>query len=359
MQRTPHRRPLFPPHRRPPFSPPCRAQSRSESRPQDRRHDHPRSRRGLVAALVTAISIIAAGCGTPSAQTRPAGPEKPDLTVAVVATEAVAGLYIAQDKGFFRKAGLHVTIKTITGATGTLPLLLHGGVDIVGAQISTFIQAQSAGVGQFRLLAPANSLGPRVEAIAVPPRSPITSPAQLKGATIAVNAIGGIDQILAEVSLSAYQIRQSQVHYVAVPFQGMAAALAAHRVDAAYLSEPYLTEIEQQQGVNPLLDPDNGAAQGIPIAAYMATRAWAQHYPRTAAAFARALEQGNRLAQTSLSVLQQAMENQLGIPAAVAVVMATGTFPVGINAVQLQRVADVMQQYGSLKHPFNVRRMLG
>jgi NitT/TauT family transport system substrate-binding protein len=303
----------------------------------------------------------AAGCGSAAAGAGAgaAPPEKPDLTVAVVATEAVAGLYIAQDQGLFRKAGLHVVVKTITSATSTLPVLVHGGVDVVGAQISTFIQAQAAGVDQFRVLATANSLGPRQEAIVVPPHSPITSPAQLRGATIAVNAVGGIDQILAEVSLRSYQIGPSQVHYVAVPFQGMGAALAANRVDAAYLSEPYLTEAEQRQGTNPLLDPDNGPAQNLPIAAYVATRAWAREYPRTAAAFARAVDEGNELAETSPSILQKAMKEQLGIPPIVAAVMATGTFPDSVNPTQLQRVADVMQEYGALRQPFSVRGMLG
>lgn len=315
----------------------------------------PPCRRGIAAAL----AITLAGCGSATASTGAAGPEKTSITVALVANEAVAGLYIAQDQGLFDKAGLHVTIKTITSAAAALPALLHGSVDVIGAQISSFIQAQAAGTGQFRILAPANNLGPNVEAIAVPAHSPITSPAQLGGATIAVNAIGGINQILAEASLRDYQIRPSEVRYVAVPFQAMGAALTAHRVEAAYLSEPYLTEAEQQQGVSPLVDPDTGPAQGLPIAAYTATRAWDQAYPRTAAAFAQALREGNELAQTSLSDFQKAMEEQLHIPPVVADVMATGVFPVSINEVQLQRVANLMYNFGALKRPFSVRGMLG
>jgi NitT/TauT family transport system substrate-binding protein len=320
----------------------------------------PQCRHALTAALVTAIIMsTASGCGSATGSTAAAAVHQADLTVEVVATEAVAGLYIAQDQGLFRKAGLNVTIKTITSATTALPGLLHGRAAVVGAQISTFIQAQAAGLAQFRVLAVANSLGPRLEEIAVPAHSPITRPAQLKGATIAVNAVGGIDQILAEVSLRIYQIGPSEVHYVAVPFQDMGAALAAHRVDAAYLAEPYLTEAEQREGATPLLDPDTGPAQNLPIAAYVTTRAWAREHPGPAAAFARVVDEGNELAQTNASMLQKAMEDQLGIPPLVAAVMATGTFPISVNLVQLQRVADVMQEYGALKQPFNVRGMLG
>jgi NitT/TauT family transport system substrate-binding protein len=304
------------------------------------------------------ITTLAAGCGSATASTSDARPEKPDLTVAVVAAEASAGLYIAADRGLFAKAGLHVTLKTVTSPTVALPGLLHGGIDIISGQLSTFISAQAAGLARFRVLATGFSLGPRVEAITVPEGSPITAPQQLRGATVAVNAIGGIDQILAEASLSAYQISPRQVHYVAVPFQSMGAALASHRVDAAYLTEPYLTEAEQQQGAAPLLDPDAGPAQDLPFSAYMTTAAWASRYPRTAQAFAKAVTQGNLLAATNLTVFEKAMEDQLHIPPVVADVMATGSFPLGVDEVQLQRVATFMYEYGALKHPFNIKAML-
>ena len=46
-----------------------------------------------------------------------AGPEKRDIVVAAVAGEGAGGLYIAQDEGLFAKAGLHVTIQTVTSSS--------------------------------------------------------------------------------------------------------------------------------------------------------------------------------------------------------------------------------------------------
>lgn len=315
----------------------------------------PRCRHALAAALVT---TLIAGCGSATASTGSSGPEKPDITVAAVAAESATGLYIAQDQGLFAKVGLHVTIKTITSPTVAMPALLHGSMDVISGQLSTFISAQAAGTGSFRMLAAGLSLGPRVEAIAIPAHSPISSPAQLTGTTIAVNAVGGIDQILSDVVLRMYHIRPAQVHYVAVPFQAMGVALAAHRVNAAYLTEPYLTEAEQQNGATPIADPDNGPAANIPIAGYTTTQSWFQRYPRTAAAFAKAIDEGNELAVTKLAIFQKAMEDALHITPQVADVMATGTYPLSVNLVQVQRVADVMFEYGALKKPFDVKAMV-
>ena len=264
--------------------------------------------------LGLALTALLAGCGSATgATTTSPGPEIRDITVGVVASESAADIYVAQERGLFRNAGLDVTLKTITGAAAVLPALVHGSMQVVGAQYTTFIEAQAHGVGQFRILAPGGSLGPAVEEVVVPPHSPITGAAKLKGATVAVNAIGGIDEILAEAALTDYEIRPAQVHYVAIPFQGMGAALAARRVDAAYLAEPYLTEAVQKLGVSPVLDPDSGAGQNLPIAGYVATKSWAERYPGTASAFARAIDQANALISGSRAALEKAMERSLGL----------------------------------------------
>jgi hypothetical protein len=39
--------------------------------------------------------------------------------------------------------------------------------------------------------------------------------------------------------------------------------------------------------------------------------------------------------------------------------MVTGDFPTGVDAVQIQRAADIMHQFGMLARPFNVGPMIG
>ena len=313
---------------------------------------------GRRALNIVAAAGLVAGCGSATAITASTAPEIRDITVGVVASESSAGIYVAQNQDLFKKAGLTVSIQTITGAASVLPDLLHGGVAIVGAQLTTFIEAQAKGVARFRILAPGGSLGPRVQSVMVLPHSPIVSPQQLKGATVAVDAVGGINQILAEETLRDYGVGPDQVHYVGIPFQDMGAALAAHRVDAAYCAEPYCTELEQQEGAASVLDPDTGPAQNLPISAYSTTQSWARKYPGTAAAFAHAIDQADALIATNPVVLQKAMEDQLHIPPGVADVMASGTFPTSDNVVQLQRVANLLQEFGVLKKAFKVKGML-
>ena len=65
---------------------------------------------------------------------------------------------------------------------------------------------------------------------------------------------------------------------------------------AAFLAEPYVTLAGEDYGERELADLDQGATINFPIDGYMATQAWVNRYPKTAAAFVRAIEEGQALA---------------------------------------------------------------
>jgi NitT/TauT family transport system substrate-binding protein len=130
------------------------------------------------------------------------------------------------------------------------------------------------------------------------------------------------------------------------------------RVDAAFLTEPFLSAAEQAQGAVPLFDIDQGAAQDFPIAGYVATQVWATKYPRTAAAFTAALTRGQRIAATSRAAVGQALRGALHISSQTAATMALGTYPLTMTRVELQRVATLMQLNGLLSRKVNTSALV-
>jgi NitT/TauT family transport system substrate-binding protein len=309
------------------------------------------------------IAVIATACGGSSNSTSsassasPTGPEKPNLVVAVVPAEAQAGLYIAQEKGLFTKAGLHVTIKPVVSALTVVPSLLHGSVDIAGGQYPTYIAAQAKGLTQMRILAAGFALGPHVNEI-IAPAGKIHSLADLKGKTIAVNILNSVGSDLVYTSLKAHGITPAQVHLVAMPFPAMLPALAAGKIDAAYETEPFVTEATQKYGDRELADMSSGSTQNFPLTGYGTLASWVAKYPRTAAAFTKAVERGNAIAASDHAVLAQVLATALHLSPKVTGVMATGTFPASADPVQIQRVADLMLQYGQLKQQLDVKPMI-
>ncbi len=311
-----------------------------------------------LAGAITALFAVSA-CAGSSARSAWPGLEKRDLVVAAVPSESAAGLYLAQAQGIFAREGLHVTIRRSTSSSTVIPDLLNGSVDVASGQYTSYILANATGMARMRILAAGLSLGPHVQEVLVANGSRIQNLAGLKGKTVAVNVANGITADLLYSALAAYGISPGQVRLAVIPFPLMPAALAAGRVDAVYEVEPYVSESIFKFGFQVLADIDSGPTQNFPIAGYGVLASWAAKYPHTAAAFAAAIDQANAIATTSLGTLQRSLLVPLQLTPAVDDVMATGTFPTEVDPVQLQRVADLMLQYGQLHRRFSVNGIVG
>jgi NitT/TauT family transport system substrate-binding protein len=263
-------------------------------------------------------------------------------------------MFIAQEQGIFAKHGLHVTVKSITSTTTIVPDMLSGGVDIASGQIPTFIAAQAQGVGSFHLLASGLTLSPGVNEILALKSSGITSPSQLKGKTLAVNAPTGDSALLTDVVLADAGVSPSQVTHKVIPFTDMGVALSQHEVDAIYCTEPTCSAIKAKYGAQLVADTDQGAAQGMLTAGYTATTAWMKKYPKTAAAFTASILEASKIADSNRADLSKALVASLHITPAVAGSVAIGTFPTSVNQAKLQQVVNLMVKFGELKGSFNV-----
>jgi NitT/TauT family transport system substrate-binding protein len=268
-------------------------------------------------------------------------------------------MYIAEQRGIFKAHGLHVTIETIVSTSDVVPDLLHGSLDVAGGQVTSFISAQAQGLGPFRVLASGLALAPHVNELMALPSSGITSAADLKGKSIAVNASTGDGVLLTDAILANYGIKPSQVSLKTIPFTAMSAALAAHQVDAAYVTEPYGTELQQKLGATVVADLDQGPGQGLLIGGFTVTSSWLKKYPHTAAAFAASIDEAAKIANTNRAADEKAFETYLHTTPAVADAMAAGTFPTSVSSAQLQKAANLMAEYGELKPGFDAGALNG
>lgn len=311
------------------------------------------------AAIVALAAIMAAGCasGTAEMTASSIGPEKTNLVIAAVPTASSAGVYVAQRDGLFRQAGLNVKIVSISAGANVTPELRSGSIDVVNGAYAGFIEAQVHGAAQFHILADGYAGAPEVDEVAVLPGAGLNRVKQLEGKTIAVNALGSVAQLLVSSALSDQGVPPAKVHFVAMGFPAMPAALQAHRIDAAYLPEPYLSQAEEQVGSDPLLDVNQGATQDFPIDGYAATVQWCRKYPRTAAAVAKALDEGQALADTNRPLVEKALTKDTTITKEIAAIMALGVFPDTVDTAHLQRVPDLMQSFGLLKQHFSINVM--
>ncbi len=299
-----------------------------------------------VAAAV--LALLATGCASANGSAAPTGLEQTNLVVAAVPAADAAGLFIAEQDGLFSAEGLHVKIDLAVSSADVITNQMEGKYDVTMGAYPSYISADAKQHADLEILAAGSIMQPRNQVLMIPSDSPIRSIAQLKGKTIAVNASQNIVQLLVSALLADNGMSYKAVHFRIIPFPNMAQALRTHQVAAASMAEPFVTAAEEQVGAQPLADEDVGAAQNLPIAGYVVTRKWAQKNPRTAAAFLKALDEAQRIADTNPNAVEKALEKYSGVNATEAAVMAVPSFPLNTDTVLIQRVADLMKQYGYL-----------
>jgi NitT/TauT family transport system substrate-binding protein len=311
------------------------------------------------AYLSAAMAVIAAlaGCSGGNATAAAAGQlEQTTITVDSVPATEEGGLYVAAAQGFFAQQGLTVKIRPITGGEAGIPDLQAGSADVVAGNYVSFILAQMAGTFggkpvNLRIIAAGSELKPGSEALYVMPKSRFKTVAELAQAhaRIGLNTPNDVgDVLVASLLEQAGPYTPGDIKQV-IPAQGFPALLKMlpeGRVDAIWLPQPLGEMAEQQVGAVPLADFEQGSLEDLPFTGYIGNMTWIHAHPHTVAAFLRALSQGQQLADTDRSAVEQAMEKYTRIPAIIADTMAIDSFPLEMDVPQLQRVPDSMFQFG-------------
>jgi NitT/TauT family transport system substrate-binding protein len=208
---------------------------------------------------------------------------------------------------------------------------LKGKVDISAGSYVAYIAAEAAGA-RFRILTQASILAPNTRSLVVTAQSRVTTIAALAGQKIGVNRVNSIGTLLVSALLSAHGISPARVRFVADPggFPALPGNLQRGDWAAAFLAEPYITAAGQQYGDEVLADLDQGAVTNLPVDGYVSTLAWARQHPKTAAAFTRAIEQGQKIANRDVSAVRAIMAQNDKLPPQVTASMALpATYPVG------------------------------
>jgi NitT/TauT family transport system substrate-binding protein len=305
------------------------------------------------AALVTAAATVSmvAGCSTaPGTATAQPDRDLSDVTVAALPAADLAGLYVALDDGLFAQQGLRVTIEAIPSSAAVVADQLRGRIDIGAGAYVPYIAAQAARA-RFRILAEADTMQPDTRALVVAAGSGATTLAGLVGKKIGVNGANSIGTLLISALLEEHGISPKQVDLVTDKegFPAMPGQLRDGHWAAAFLAEPYITIAGVYYGEQVLADFDQGSLGDLPIDGYIATQAWAQAHPSTAAAFVRAIQEGQALAASDRAAVEAATGKYDKLPRVVTANMALPEYPTGpVIKTQIQHEADIMLKLGML-----------
>lgn len=320
-----------------------------------------RQRRSLLAALagLLGLTLVVSACGDSKSSASGGGLEKTTITVASLPLVDAAGLHIAVKQKLFEQEGLHVQIKPVAQSIQALPALKNGQVDVIaGANYVTFLQAFAQGALKLRIVADGASEASRFMAALVMPNSPIKQPKDLEGKTIAVNILNNIQSLTFNEVLKANNVDPTKVKYRAVPFPQMGAALQKGQVDAVHTGEPFGSDIQRKLGARMILDGGGAPVTELPVSGYVTTQDFVEKYPKTAAAFQRAIQKAQQLAAGDRKQVEAVLPSYAHVDAQTAAVLSLPNYPTSLNPTRLQRLPDLMLKDGLLKSPLDMKNLV-
>ena len=306
----------------------------------------------------TALVLTAAGCGgAGSKQSSASGVEKSTITVGLLPVADAAQLKLAIDRGFFKAEGLTVKIQMLQGGAEAPPKLSSGALDVSFGAYVPFFMAKAGGF-PLHIVADAFESAPGTHTILVARDSPIHTVKDLADKKIGVNVKHNLSSLIVQATLQPQGVKLDDYkNFVAIPFPNMQAALTSHSVDAVQAVEPFSTQMQKSIGARLITDLSRGPTANFPIAGYASTDKWAKQNPKTLAAFRRAIIKA-QLLLADRQMLAQTLPTYTRIDASTAATLHVGLYPTSINTTRLQRVADVMQEYGYSKEPIDVKSLV-
>jgi putative hydroxymethylpyrimidine transport system substrate-binding protein len=210
----------------------------------------------LLAAALLGIGLL--GCGGGGAE--PGAPRGATLVLDFQPNAVHSGIYAAQANGYFKGAGVDLTIQEPSSTADSAKLLEAGRADFAVMDINDFGIARERGLDLVAIAAIVQR--PLASVIARDP-SEIRTPADLAGKTIGVTGVPSDDAVLDTV-LRSGGVDPSSVHRVTIGFNAVA-DLAAGKVDAA-------TAFWNAEGVQL-------QQEGIPIREFRVDEFGAPRYP--------------------------------------------------------------------------------
>lgn len=336
----------------------------------------------LAVVPVVALAACSSGGSTTSGMAASgAPPEVSSIVVEAVPTADEAGLYIAQDNNYFKQQGLTVKISSIPGGEFGMGDLQTGKAQLIVGNYVSFILAQMAGKFaapgttrqlpiDMRIIADGSQMQPGNQELYVMPGSRIKTVSDLTRyhAKVAENTKNNVGLVLLGSLFKENGLDLNKIDQVYEQFPQMISDLATGKIDAAWLPEPFGTIAQENVGAIPLADFDQGSLQDFPIGAYIGTAQWVRQHPNTVAAFLRALEKGQQVADTDRAAVEAGLENPANTggfappPTPLqAATMTLDTYPLSMDIPVMQRVSDSMFEFGlepTLKHPYQIINMI-
>jgi NitT/TauT family transport system substrate-binding protein len=321
-------------------------------------------RRLLAGLAVGSFLVAASACGSSggggASDKNASSGGTTTVKVGVIPIVDVAPLYLGQQKGFFGKRGLKLSMTTAQGGAAIVPGVVSGQFQFGFSNMTSLMIAQSQNVPVKAVVngvASTGVAGKDFGAITVKKGSPIKSPKELEGKKVAVNTLKNINETAVRESVRKAGGDPSKVKFVELAFDQMPAALDNGQIDAAMVVEPALATVKSQ-GATEIASSLVDVAKDLTVAMYFTSTQYEQKNPDVVKKFQEATAESLAYADAHPDEVRQAVTTYTKIPAATLAQVTLPKWPAEPNRASIEALEKLGEQDGLFKSTPDLDKLL-
>lgn len=317
-------------------------------------------------AIAGALTMLITACGGESGSTSAAEGETTKLTIGLIPIVDVAPIYIGVKEGYFEEEGIELEPVLAAGGAAIVPAVTSNSYQIGFSNNVSLIIGVSKGL-PLQMVAPGVAISPDNRSsnpdagycsVVTGPDSPIQTPADLSGKTVAVNTLNNIGDVTIKAALESEGVDPASVNFTELPFPDMPAAVEQNRIDAAWACEPFVTRV-MDNGGRPILDNYGKTDPNLSVASYFASKQWAAQNPEALAAFKRAVDKSMKHASENPDAVRAVLPEYTSIDADTAGRIGLPAFPSTFNDESITKLIEYSEKQGLLGGPVTVEQLTG
>jgi NitT/TauT family transport system substrate-binding protein len=308
-----------------------------------------------ILALGAALTLAIAGCGgdddSSGGDGGSSGPTT--ITVGTLPIANAAPMYLGMEKGFFEDEGLKIKPQVGEGGAALVPALISGDAQFAFVGVIPAITAVAQDV-PVKIVTSSDDAAETEEedwqTLVVPKGSAIKSVEDLPGKTVAVNALRGLAEVVISRSLEKQGVDYKQVKLLEVPFPEMPAALEGGRVDAALLTEPFLSAVLAEGGTQ-IDAPSVETLPSFPNGVYITSEQYLAENEDVVDRFASAMNKSLDYAQSHPEEVRRIIPTYTQVPKAAAEKLRLPAFDSELDQKGIELEAELTAKYGIIEEP--------
>lgn len=304
-----------------------------------------------------ALRSFAAAAALGSAALAAGAEEAEVVRVATIPIDPAGEAFYAFERGFFRDEGLDARVQTLGNGAEIASAVASGAIDVGFANLLSLAQAHLRGV-PIVLLFPGSLYSGADPAtnLMVALDSPLRNAKDLAGKTVGVPGLNNVTQLAVMAWADRNGGDGKAIRFVEFPPPVLPQSVIAGRIDAAIVTEPFLTlNAAKLRVLAPAMD---AIGREFVIGGWFTSKAWAAKHPAAAAKVASAFRRTARWANTHRRESAAILSTYTKVPVALASRMVRTPYAEAIVPAAMQIELDVAARYGMLERTFPVRELV-